>query len=191
MDVVSAQILNQVLSNCFVLESHESKSPRLSVVDVFEDDSTFNGSILREMLLKVHIGELEVQSSDKDLGLWIFVDYFFWLVIVRLSGSYGIAILLFFNDYPWIGLVHMHQWILWLLQLVHGNLLLEILLMKRALLVHDWLEALHLVVIEILPVVEILLTALISRASHLWLYIVVCRFHINSLVIDVVARVSI
>ena len=63
--------------------------------------------------------------------------------------------------------------------------------MRRALLVHAWLEALHLVVIEILPVVEVLMTALIAGSSHLWLHVVVCRFHINSLVIDVVARVSI
>lgn len=145
------------------------------------------------MLLKVHVSELEVQTTDENLGLWIFVDNLFGLVIIRLSCACGIAILLFFNYYPWIGLVHMHQWILWLLKLVSGNYWLEILLMRRALLVHSWLKALHLVVIviEILPVVEVLLTALIAGSSHLWLHIIVCRFHINSLVIDVVARVSI
>lgn len=60
------------------------------------------------MLLKVHVGELEVKASYENLGLWIFVDDLFWLVIIRLSDACGIAILLFFNDYPWIRLVHMH-----------------------------------------------------------------------------------
>ena len=60
MDIISSQVLNQILSNRFVFKCDKSKATRLPIVDIFKDNSTFNGSILWEMLLKIHICKFEV-----------------------------------------------------------------------------------------------------------------------------------
>jgi hypothetical protein len=60
MDVISAQVLNQILSYRFVLKCDKPKASRLPIINIFQDNSTFDGSILREMLLKIHICKFEV-----------------------------------------------------------------------------------------------------------------------------------
>lgn len=120
------------------------------------------------------ISELEVQTSHKDLGLWVFVNDLLWLLLGVLSSR--VFILLLHYD-VWVRFIHMHQGICWL----HG---VELWLLLHR--IESLLHATHLS-----TEVWILLSHLSHCVLTLWLDIVVCALYINSLLIYKVALISI
>ena len=77
--------IDEILSDILVLEGDKSKAARLPSVNIFQNASINDLSVLLKMLLQLIHCEFEIESSDENLALRVFESHLDIIIASLLS----------------------------------------------------------------------------------------------------------